>query len=167
MCSFDITLTVTPLPWLPSFGLTTTGRPISCAAAQASSASSTVRPIGTGTPAACSSFLVSSLSCAIDSPMALVVSISAAWMRRWREPQPNITMLPSVRRRIGMSRAMAALTMAPVLGPRRTSSSRSRNSFSAPVRSNGVSASAALIRLCASVIARRPTASSLYSTTVW
>src|SRR5471032_1185514 len=155
-CSLVITLTVTPLPWLPSFGLTTTGRPISSAAAQASSASDTVRPFGTGTPAACSSFLVSSLSCAIDSAMALVLSISAAWMRRWRLPQPNITMLPSVRRRIGMSRAMAAETMAPVLGPRRTSSSRSRNCVSAASRSNGVSASAALISDSASSIARRP-----------
>ena len=36
-----VMLTVTPLPWLPSCGLTTTGRPISCAAAQASSASLT------------------------------------------------------------------------------------------------------------------------------
>ena len=66
-----------------------------------------------------------------------------------------------------MPRATAALTMAPVLGPRRTSSSRSRNSFRAPVESNGVSASAGVDQRSASSIARRPTASSVYSTTTW
>ena len=92
-------LTVTPLPWLPSCGLITTGRPISCATVQASSALSTGRPQGTGTPAARSRVLVRSLSWAIDSDTALVESISAAQMRRWREPQPNCTSEPLVSRR--------------------------------------------------------------------
>jgi hypothetical protein len=77
------------MPWLPSRGLTTTGKPISCAAAHASSGLVTGRPKGTGTPAACSSFLVSSLSCAMDSAIALVESISAAWIRRCLLPHPS------------------------------------------------------------------------------
>jgi hypothetical protein len=64
-----VMLTVTPLPWLPSCGLTTTGSR-SPAAAQASSASSTGRPCGTGTPAACSS--------AWSGPCP------GRWIRRWR-----------------------------------------------------------------------------------
>ena len=71
---------------------------MACAAAQASSALLTARPAGTGTPAAASSFLVRSLSWAMASAMALVLSISAAWMRRFFEPQPKRTMLPSVMR---------------------------------------------------------------------
>jgi ATP phosphoribosyltransferase regulatory subunit len=73
--------------------------PASQAACQASSASSTGRPKGTGTPAARSSFLVNSLSWAMASAMALERSVSAAWMRRCRLPQPNCTRLPDVRRR--------------------------------------------------------------------
>lgn len=61
--------------------------------------SATGRPSGTGTPAALSNCLVSSLSCAIDSATPLVLSTSAAWMRRCFEPQPNCTRLPLVRRR--------------------------------------------------------------------
>ena len=49
-CSRVVRLVATPRPWLPSRGLTTTGTPISSAAAQASSASVTGRPSGTGTP---------------------------------------------------------------------------------------------------------------------
>ena len=56
-------------------------------------------PRGTGTPAAWSMRLVNSLSCAMASATALVVSISAAWMRRCLLPQPNCTRLPLVRRR--------------------------------------------------------------------
>jgi hypothetical protein len=96
-----------------------------------------------------------------------VRSISAAWILRWRLPQPNITRLPSVRRRNGILRATAACTIEPVLGPRRTSSSSSRNWCSAPARSNGASSSAARHSCCASSSARRPTASSEYSTTTW
>ncbi len=99
--------------------------------------------------------------------MAPVLSISAAWMRRWRLPQPNWTRLPSVRRRNGILRATAACTIEPVLGPKRTSSSRSRNCVSAPHRSNGVSSSAARHSASASASAKRPTASSVYSTTTW
>lgn len=40
----------TPRPWLASIGLSTTGKPMSCATDQASSAVVTVRPLGTGTP---------------------------------------------------------------------------------------------------------------------
>ena len=66
-----------------------------------------------------------------------------------------------------MPRAVAALTMEPVLGPRRTSSSSSRRRLRASGRSKGVSSSAARTSCWASSIARRPTSSSLYSTTTW
>ncbi|CFV97285.1 Uncharacterised protein [Bordetella pertussis] len=91
-------MTATPRPWLPSRGLTTTEPPSACAACQAAAALSTELPIGTGTPAASSSILVRSLSWAIDSEIALVMSVSAAWMRRCLLPQPNCTMLPWVSR---------------------------------------------------------------------
>ena len=159
--------TVTPLPWLPSCGLTTTGRPTSSATFQASSTSVTGRPSGTGTPAACSRRLVRSLSCAMDSATALVVSSSAAWIRRAFEPQPSCTSEPLVRRRTGMPRATAASTMAPVEGPMRSSSSSSRSWGITASASNGVSASAACTSLSACSMACRPTASSVYSTTTW
>ncbi len=47
---------------------------------------STGRPSGTGTPTVCNRLRVSSLSCAIDSAMALLRSVSAAWIRRCFEP---------------------------------------------------------------------------------
>ena len=159
--------TVTPLPWLPSWGLTTTGRPTSSATFQASSTSATGRPSGTGTPAACSRRLVRSLSCAMDSATALVTSSSAAWMRRACEPQPSCTSEPLVRRLNGMPRATAASTMAPVDGPMRSSSSSSRSRATTAAASNGVSSSAARTSASACSMACRPTASSVYSTTTW
>ena len=165
MCSRVATFTVTPLPWLPSSGLTTTGRPISFAATQASYGLLTGRPWGTGTPAASSRRLLRSLSWAISSDTALVASTSAAQMRRCLEPQPNCTRLPWVRRRNGMPRAMAASTMEPVLGPRRTSSSVSRSLASVASASNSPSSSAARTSWQAASKAMRPTSSSLYSTT--
>src|SRR5574343_1662083 len=66
-----------------------------------------------------------------------------------------------------MPRATAAATMAPVEGPRRMSSSRSRNSLSVPSRSKGVSSSAARHNCSARSKARRATSSSEYSTTTW
>ncbi len=168
-CSRSVMLTVTPLPWLPSRGFTTTGRPMSCATAQASSALSTGWPQGTGTPAARSSCLVSSLSCAMLSATALVPSTSAAQMRRCLAPQPSCTNEPWVRRRNGMPRATAALTMAPVDGPMRMSSSSSRSSASTASTSNGCGSGArtAAISRSAAANAARPTASSVYSTTTW
>ncbi|MNT16705.1 hypothetical protein D3C72_1518210 [compost metagenome] len=160
-------MTTTPLPWLPSCGLTTTGRPTSWATAQASSTSTTGRPMGTGTPAACSRRLVRSLSCAIDSATALVESSSAAWKRRAFEPQPSCTSEPVVRRRNGMPRATAASTMAPVEGPMRSSSSNSRNWAIVASASKAVSFSAAWISASAFSMASLPTASSVYSTTTW
>ena len=59
----------------------------------------TGRPRGTGTPAASNNFLLNSLSCAIDSAIALLVSVSAACMRRCLLPQPNCTRLASDKRR--------------------------------------------------------------------
>ena len=58
-------------------------------------------------------------------------------------PQPSCTMLPSVMRRKGMLREMAALTMEPVLGPKRRSSSSSFKACSAASRSNMRSSRAA------------------------
>ncbi|MPN28735.1 hypothetical protein SDC9_176180 [bioreactor metagenome] len=52
-------------------------------------------------------------------------------------------------------------------GPRRSSSSTSRNWARAPARSNGVSSRAARHRLSARSKASRPTASLVYSTTTW
>ncbi len=132
----------------------------------ASSTSSTEPPPGTGTPIDSSSCLVSSLSCAIDSAIALVASTSAAWIRRWWTPQPNCTRLPSVRRRNGMPRATAADTIAPVLGPRRMSSSSSRSFASAAAVSYGASARAASTSAPADSSASRPTASCEYSNTI-
>ena len=63
------TAVLTPLPWLPSSGFTTTGPPMRRAAACASSSVSTVRPFGTGRPASASSALVSSLSLAMLTAM--------------------------------------------------------------------------------------------------
>ena len=160
-------LTVTPLPWLPSWGLTTTGRPTSSATAQASSTSLTGRPMGTGTPAACSRRLVRSLSWAMVSATELVWSTSAAWNLRALEPQPSCTRLPAVRRRKGMPRARAALTSEPVEGPTRSSSSSSCRAWMAALASKAVSFSAAWISSSASAMARLPTASSVYSTTTW
>src|SRR3989344_5252575 len=74
---------VTPRPWLPSEGLTTTGRPMSWAASQASSGLLTTWPSGMGTPQDLSRLLVRSLSLAMPSAMALVNSVSAVQMRRW------------------------------------------------------------------------------------
>lgn len=79
---FTRRLTVTPLPWLPSSGLTTTGRAISCAAVHASSALCTGRPSGTGTPAARSSFLVSALVLCNGFGNRAGESAETAWMRR-------------------------------------------------------------------------------------
>ena len=115
----------TPRAWLPSEGLTTTGRPMLSAASQASSAVSTVSPAGTGTPAAPSSCLVRSLSREMPSAMALVRSVSAVQMRRWAAPWPSWTRLPSFRRREGIERSAAASTMQAVLGPRQRRSTRS------------------------------------------
>jgi len=81
---------------------------------------------------------VSCLSWAMASAIALVASISAAWMRRCLLPQPNRTMLPSVMRLYGMPRATAASTMQRVLGPKRTSSSNARKRDSASCRSKSV-----------------------------
>ena len=166
-CSCVVMLTTTPLPWLPSWGLTTTGRPTSWATSQASSTSLTGRPSGTGTPAACSRRLVRSLSWAMDSATALVWSSSAAWMRRALEPQPSCTSEPEVRRRMGMPRATAASTMEPVEGPMRSSSSSSRSWATTLSASKGVSARADCSSSPACSMARRPTASSVYSTTTW
>ena len=77
---------VTPRAWLPSDGLTVTGKPMSCATSQASSALFTIWPSGTGTPQEASRRLVKSLSCAIPSAMALVWSLSAVQMRRCAAP---------------------------------------------------------------------------------
>ncbi len=92
------------------------------------------------TPAACSSFLVSSLSCAIDSAMALVMLVSAAWMRCCLLPQPNWTRLPCGQAAVGNAarqggRDDGAGGWARGGYPRRVRAVR----FSAPSRSKGVS----------------------------
>ena len=113
-------LTVTPLPWLPSCGLTTTGRPISLRGRPG--VVGVCRPAGPAAPARRPRAAAAwSGPCPARSTRRRrwCVSTSAAWMRRCLEPQPNCTRLPSVRRRYGMPRATAALTMEPVLGPRR------------------------------------------------
>jgi hypothetical protein len=50
ICASSRSPTLTPRPWFPFSGFSTTGSPMSCAAAHASSALRTVRPSGTGTP---------------------------------------------------------------------------------------------------------------------
>ena len=61
--------------------------------------------------------MVSSLSEAIETAMCRVSPVTVAWMRRWKRPWPNWTRLWLLRRIQGMSRALAAPTSAPVLGP--------------------------------------------------
>ena len=105
-------------PWLPSLGLTATGKPMSSAASQASAALATMRPSGTGTPTAAIRRLVRSLSRAMPSAIALVRSVSAVQMRCWRLPWPSCTRLPSLSRTCGMRRSVAEATICAVLGPR-------------------------------------------------
>ena len=109
-------------PWFPYRGLTTTGPPMSSAAAQASAASVTGRPSGTGMPASASRVRVSSLSCAIDSATAPVRSVSAAMIRRCLAPWPSRTSEPELSRREGIPLRAAASTIERVLGPSCTSS---------------------------------------------
>ena len=66
-----------------------------------------------------------------------------------------------------MPRVTAALTMEPVLGPRRTSSSSSRSRPSARRMSKGSSSIAAWHSAAARSSASRPTGSSVYCTTTW
>ena len=73
-----VTPTVTPPPWLPLRGLTTTGGPSRENASIAPAASQTTMPGGTGTPASASSCLASTLSQAMSTPTAEVWSVSAA-----------------------------------------------------------------------------------------
>ncbi|MCY1543706.1 hypothetical protein D9M68_795340 [compost metagenome] len=86
MSACSLSSSDTPRPWLASLGLTTTGSPMSCATSQASCALATMWPSGTGTPQLSSSDLVRSLSPAMFSAIALVSSVSAVQMRRWRAP---------------------------------------------------------------------------------
>ena len=165
-CSRVVRLVATPRPWLPYCGLTTTGTPISSAAAQASSASATGRPSGTGTPTACSSVRVSCLSWAIASAMALVRSVSAVQMRRWWTPWPSCTRLPSFEPAHGN----AALPGGPDDGRRcsgrggRRGPARAAAAARRPGRTAG-RARAARQRSRAASRQARPSASSSYSTT--
>lgn len=59
-------------PWLPASGLSTTGKPMSCAADQAPSSVRTASPRGTGTPTVCSMRLVRLLSWHRSTAIALV-----------------------------------------------------------------------------------------------
>ncbi len=61
-----------PRPWLASSGLRSTGKPISRATSSAPSRVEAVSPSGAGRPMLRSTRRVSSLSCAISTPMALV-----------------------------------------------------------------------------------------------
>ena len=141
----------TPLPWLPSLGLMTTGRPMSWAIAQACSGLSTMRPSGMGTPHCASSRLVRSLSREMLSATALVRSVSAVQMRRWCEPWPSCTRLPSVRRMDGMPRWAAASTMLAVLGPRHSRSARALSRLTVAATSKGVSLMAAITKSRAAI----------------
>ena len=67
---------------------------------------------------------VSSLSCAISTAIALVRSVTVAWMRRRLRPSPSCTSERLLSRRTGMPRRRASSTIAPVDGPRRTVSYR-------------------------------------------
>ena len=143
-------LTVTPLPWLPSLRLDhhrqadfQRGGPgvvgVVDRAADAAPARRRRR----------SSFLVSSLSWAIDSAMALVVSISAAWMRRCLLPQPNWTRLPCGQAAVGnAARHGGVRRWSRWTGrgarPRRVRAARPAR----PSRSKGVSSSAARHSCC-------------------
>lgn len=108
---------------------------------------------------------MSSLSCAIDSAMAVVRSVSAAQMRRCLAPMPRRTSDPSVRRRVGMPRSSAARTMERVLGPSCTSRSNPRRRLISAARSKGSSAIAAMISRWAVRMHSTANDSSSYATT--
>ena len=112
-----VRFTETPRPWLPSTGLTTTGKPMRLAAVTASSASRTWRCFGTGRPRSASRRVQSSLSEAISTAVCEVWLVSAASMRFWYLPWPTWIRLASFSRSQGMSRASAALTSASAEGP--------------------------------------------------
>ncbi len=157
----------TPRPWLPNCGLTTTGKPISSAAAQASSGPLTAHPMGTGTPATRSRLRVSSLSWATSSAIAPVWSVSAVRIRRCLTPQPSRTRLPSLSRRNGMPRARAARTMDPVLGPKRTSLATSRSASRRGFSPGSIGSPRASRKSNSRAVSRqaRPSFSSSHSTT--
>ena len=165
-CSPLVRLTATPLPWLPSCGLTTTGRPISCAATQASSASSTGGRAAPATPAACSR------SWSVPCPGRSIRRWR--WCGRFRRPECAAACCPSRTApgcpRSGGDRECRA--------PRRPGRWRRLTGAEADVLVEFAQASQRGGRgrracrrarpgrvLCASSKARRPTASSVYSTT--
>ena len=93
----------TPRPWLPSVGLTTTGRPMSCAASQASAGLAATWPSGTGTPTAPEQASWSGpCRWRCLRRWRWCRSVSAVQMRRWRRPWPSCTRLPSFSRMCGM-----------------------------------------------------------------
>ena len=82
---------MTPRPWLPSSGLSATGKPILPAAAAASSGERTTDARGTGTPVAARSWFVSFLSDAVSTAIELVLLVMVARMRCWWTPWPSWT----------------------------------------------------------------------------
>ena len=81
----------TPRPWLPSRGLTTTGKPTLRAAATAASAVRTVSCLGTGRPAEASRRVVMSLSLAMSTARAPVLEVIVARIRCAWTPWPSWT----------------------------------------------------------------------------
>ena len=84
-------LSMTPRPWLPSSGLSATGKPILPAAAAAPRRRAHTSARGTGTPVAARSWLVSFLSDAMSTAIELVLQVMVARMRCWWTPWPSWT----------------------------------------------------------------------------
>ncbi len=150
----------TPRPWLPSSGLTTTGKPIRRAAATALSALRTDSCLGTGSPAAPSSLVVRSLSEAMSTAIELVSEVIVARIRLAWTPWPSWTREYWLSRIHGMSRLTASSMMAWVEGPNAVRSARMMKLSSSPSQSNSGSA---WTRWLTSRAARRPAASPTFS----
>ena len=131
----------TPRPWLPSSGLTTTGKPIRLATVAAWSAVRTDSCLGTGSPAAPSSRVVRSLSEAMSTAIELVSEVIVARMRLAWTPCPSCTSECLFSRIHGMSRETASSMIACVDGPNAVRCARRMNVSSSSSKSKCGSAS--------------------------
>ncbi len=159
---------MTPRPWLPSSGLSATGKPMRRAAATAASPLRTTSERGTGTPVAASSRFVSFLSDAMSTPSDPVRLVIVARIRFWWIPWPSCTSDWSLSRIDGMSRRAASSRMACVDGPKADRSARRISASRSAAKSKSGSASTRwLTRRTASLPAATPTVSSAYEYTTW
>ena len=136
-CSRVVRLVATPRPWLPSCGLTTTGTPISHAACQASSASSTGRPCERGHAHGAKQhprhFLVLGDRLGDGAGAVGLGGLDAALFAAVAEEHQAVFVQPA----IGNAAGLTASTIARVLGPRHTSWARLRSRSISPATLKG------------------------------